>query len=134
VLSWLRVALIVEEAPVLWVWSLLAVAVLLFELWYAAAFLVAYAQTRERMLLLMVGQAALMLAAFAYLGLTLAFNWAINPILIVLLLVGAMVLSLTWRRHPAGLAQSMKSYPRGTLDVLSFRRPAADLKRRVRTK
>ena len=123
-----------EEMPVLWVWSLLAVAVLLFEFWYATAFFVAYSQTREPMLLLMVGQAALMLVAFVYLGLTLVYGWTVNPILVVLLLVGAMALSLTWRRHPAGLAQSLRSYPRGTLDVLSFRRPAVDLKRRVRSK
>jgi hypothetical protein len=32
------------------------------------------------------------------------------------------------------LQRFMRSYPRGTLDVLVFRRPAADLKRRVRTK
>lgn len=118
----------------MWLWILLAVAVLLFELWYAAAFLVAYAQTRERLLLLMVGQAALMLAAFAYLGLGLLYGWQVSPLLVVVLLVAALALSLAWRRHPAGLAQSLKSYPRGTLDVLAFRRPAVDLKRRVRTR
>jgi uncharacterized membrane protein len=117
-----------------WLWILLAVGVFLFELWYALAFLVAYSQTRERMLLLMVGQAALMLAAFAYLALGLLNSWQVSPVPVVLLLVGAMLLSLTWRRHPQGLAQSLRSYPRGTLDVLAFRRPAADLKRRVRTK
>jgi hypothetical protein len=45
-----------------------------------------------------------------------------------------MGISLYWRRVPAGLMQFLKSYPRGTVDVLAFRRPAADLKRRVRTK
>jgi hypothetical protein len=122
-----------EEAPV-WLWYLLTFGVVLFELWYAAAFLNAYAQTRERLLLLMVGQALLMLAAFAYLGLAILNGWQANGLIVVALLVGAMLLSFLWRRHPAGLAQSLKSYPRGTLDVLAFRRPAIDLKRRVRTK
>jgi hypothetical protein len=75
-----------------------------------------------------------MLVAFAYLGLGLLYNWQVNTLLVVLLLVAAMALSLVWRRHPAGLAQSLRSYPRGTLDVLAFRRPAVDLKRRVRTR
>ena len=126
-------ARVAEEAPV-WLWSLLTIAVVLFELWYAAAFLNAYTHTKERLLLLMVGQALLMLAAFAYLGLALLNGWQANGLLVVGLLVAAMLLSLIWRRHPAGLAQSLKSYPRGTLDVLAFRRPVIDLKRRVRTK
>ena len=110
------------------------VAVALFQLWYAAAFLYAYTQTRERTVLLMVGQALLMLAAFAYLGLSLANSWAANVFVVVLLLIGAMLLSLIWRRHPSGLPSLLRQYPRGSLDVLAFRRPVADLKRRVRTK
>lgn len=110
------------------------VAVALFQLWYAAAFLYAYTQTRERAVLLMVGQALLMLAAFAYLGVALINGWAANVIVVVLLLVGAMALSMLWRRHPQGLPTLLRQYPRGSLDVLAFRRPAADLKRRVRTK
>jgi hypothetical protein len=118
------------------VWPLLlfTVAVLLFELWYVAAFLAAYTQTRDRMLLLMVGHSLLMLVALAYFSLSLLYNQPVNLFVVVVLLLGAVVLALSWQRHPAGLAQSRKSYPRGTLDVLAFRRPAADLKRRVRTK
>jgi hypothetical protein len=110
------------------------VAVAIFQLWYAAAFLYAYAQTKERTTLLMVGQALLMLLAFLYLGLSLLNQWSANVYVVVLLLVGAMLLSIFWRRHPSGLPALIKQYPRGTMDVLAFRRPAADLKRRVRTK
>jgi hypothetical protein len=117
-----------------WLWYLLTIAVALFEVWYAAAFINAYARTGERMLLLMVGQALLMLAAFGYLGLALINGWQPNPLVVVALLIGAMVLSFIWRRTPGGMVQSLKSYPRGTIDILSFRRPAIDLKRRVRTK
>lgn len=118
----------------MWLWTFFTVAVILFELWYAAAYMAAFLQTRDRLLLLMVGQALLMLAAFGYLVLALLNGWAANPVLVVALLVGAMLLSFIWRRHPAGLAQLVKSYPRGTLDVLAFRRPAVDLKRRVRSR
>lgn len=118
----------------MWLWSLLTVAVIVFELWYAIAFLYAYGQVRERLLLLPMAQALLMLGAFLYIGVAVANSWAVNPIVVLLLLIAAMAISLYWRRTPDGLAQLLKSYPRGTLDVLAFRRPAVDLKRRVRTK
>lgn len=114
--------------------AFMTILVILFEIWYAAAFLFAYMQIRERTLLLPVAQAVLMLAAFAYLTLALLNGWSANPIIVFSLLIGAMLISLYWRRIPGGLATFIKSYPRGTLDVMMFRRPAADLKRRVRTK
>ncbi|HMQ33212.1 MAG TPA: hypothetical protein PKD53_20945 [Chloroflexaceae bacterium] len=118
----------------MWIWTLLTAFVVLFELWYAAAFLYAYGQLRERLLLLPVAQAMLMLAAFAYLTAAVLNGWPINPFVVLGLLIGAMLVSLYWRRAPGGLPVLLRSYPRGTLDVLSFRRPAVDLKRRVRTK
>ncbi|NTU81765.1 MAG: hypothetical protein HGA45_20700 [Chloroflexales bacterium] len=118
----------------MWLWIALTVAVVAFELWYAVAFLVAYGHIREQMLLLPMAQALMMLAAFAYIGVAVINGWLINSIIVLGLLIGALVISLYWRRAPAGLAQFLRSYPRGTLDVLAFRRPVADLKRRVRTK
>lgn len=118
----------------MWLWTLLTVVVILFEVWYAAAFLFAYGQLRERLLLLPVLQALLMLAAFTYIAAALSNGWTLNSALVLGLLIGAMGISLFWRRAPGGLAMLLRSYPRGTLDVLSFRRPAVDLKRRVRTK
>lgn len=110
------------------------VGVAIFQLWYAAAFFYAFSQTKERTLLLMVGQALLMLAAFLYLGLSLLNGWNANVYIVLVLLICAMGLSLVWRRHPSGLPHLLKQYPRGSLDVLAFRRPAVDLKRRVRSK
>jgi hypothetical protein len=115
-------------------WIFLIVFVILFELWYAAGFLYAYSQLRERSLLLPVLQALLMLLAFAYLTLAVINGASANPLIVFGLLIGAMVVSLYWRRIPSGLNLFLRSYPRGTLDVLAFRRPASDLKRRVRTK
>jgi hypothetical protein len=117
-----------------WFWTLLTVAVILFELWYAAAFFYAYLQIRERLLLLPMIQAFLMLAAFAYIGLAVMNGWPINPLFVLAPLLAALIISLYWRRAPGGLAQLVRSYPRGSIDVLAFRRPVADLKRRVRTK
>ncbi|MFV9507911.1 MAG: hypothetical protein AB4911_25465 [Oscillochloridaceae bacterium umkhey_bin13] len=114
--------------------AFMTVLVILFEIWYAAAFLFAYSQVRERTLLLPVAQAVLMLLAFAYLTLALLNGWSANPLIVFSLLIGAMLISIYWRRTPGGLTSFLKSYPRGTLDVMTFRRPAADLKRRVRTK
>ncbi|WP_245863519.1 hypothetical protein [Candidatus Viridilinea mediisalina] len=117
-----------------WLWVVLIVFVILFELWYAAAFLYAYNQLGERSLLLPVGQAMLMLLAFAYLTLAVIYSAPANPLIVFGLLIGAMVVSLYWRRLPNGLPLFLRSYPRGTLDALAFRRPTTDLKRRVRTK
>ncbi len=118
----------------MWIWTLLTVFVVLFELWYAAAFVYAYAQIRERPMLLPAAQALLILAAFVYLTAAVLSGWQINPFIVLGLLIAAMLVSLLWRRAPGGLTALLRSYPRGTLDVLSFRRPAVDLKRRVRTK
>jgi hypothetical protein len=112
----------------------LAIFVILVEVWYAVAFYVAYLQLRDRMVLLPMLQALLMLAAFAYIVVALLNQWPISLVVVVGLLIAAMLVSLYWRRSPGGLAALLRSFPRGTIDVLSFRRPAVDLKRRVRTK
>ena len=112
----------------------LTIFVVLFELWYAVAFLFAYNQVRERALLLPVLQAVLMLAAFVYITVAAMNGWSTNPPIVFGLLIAALLISIYWRRIPNGLTQFLSSYPRGTLDVLAFRRPARDLKRRVRTK
>lgn len=117
-----------------WVLILLTVVVIAFEIWYMAGFVYAYRQVRERMLLVPAAQGLLMLLAFAYIGWSQAATGTFSAVVVIALLIGAMLLSLVWRRNPSGLLLFLKSYPRGTMDVLLFRRPAADLKRRVRTK
>jgi hypothetical protein len=114
--------------------SFLIVFVMLFEVWYAVAFLYAYAQTRERFVLFPFAQALLLLAAFVYIAYALSTGQGLNSTIILVLLIIALFFSMVWRRNPESLQRFMRSYPRGTFDVLLFRRPAADLKRRVRTK
>ncbi len=113
----------------------LTLVVVLFELWYAAAFLAAFMLTRDRALLLQLTQALLMLAGFGYLLITNGTGAGFNMFVFAMLLIGAMLTSVFWRRAPGNLQRLLRSYPRGTVDVLLFRRPkTADLKRRVRTK
>ena len=118
----------------MWFWIALLMSTVAFELWYMVAFLVAYRRIREFTLLLPMAQALLQLSAFAYLGLATLNDWSFNLIIVLGPLLGALGLSLYWRRAPSGMLLFLKSYPRGTLDVLALRRPAANLKRRVRTK
>jgi hypothetical protein len=107
----------------------------MFEIWYALAYGVAFAQLRERMLLLQVAHALLLLAAFGYLVGIAQAQAGFSPFIFAMLLIGAMLLLLFWQRAPGNLQRFLRSYPRGTIDVLLFRRPkVADLKRRVRTK
>jgi Na+/H+-dicarboxylate symporter len=106
-----------------------------FEIWYAVAYGVAFAQLRDRMLLLQIAHAALLLVAFGYLLGVAQAQAGFSPFIFAMLLIGAMLLILFWQRSPGNRPRFLRSYPRGTIDVLLFRRPkVTDLKRRVRTK
>ncbi|GIV91145.1 MAG: hypothetical protein KatS3mg055_3663 [Chloroflexus sp.] len=112
------------------IWWLL-VAMILLSGWYVVAYLVALYHLRERMLLVAAVQWLLVgigLGSIILNNGTPVLVWVMTPMLIGLALAGI------WRRHPRGLALVLRSYPRGTLDILIFRRPVSDLKRRVRTK
>jgi accessory gene regulator protein AgrB len=110
-----------------------AILLLLFELWYMLAYLYAYTQTQERLLLAPALQGLVMSIAVTLVVLAMLQIIPFNGWLVLALFVGALLLSLLWRTgiNKTPLAQS---YPRGVADILSFRRPAADLKRRVRSK
>ena len=109
----------------------LTLGVIVFEVWYAVAYGVALAQLGERMLLLQVAHAMLMLAAFGYLMVAVQTQAGLSSSIFVF----AMLLLRFWQRAPGNLMRFLRSYPRGMIDVLLFRRPkVADLKRRVRTK
>lgn len=111
--------------------SWLLLMMILLSVWYVIAYLVAFVHLRERMLFLPMVQWILVGVGLGSIVLnngTPVLVWVMTPLLIGLALAGI------WRRHPRGLALVLRSYPRGTLDVLSFRRPVIDLKRRVRTK
>lgn len=116
------------------VFTFLTIFIILFEIWYVVAFVVAYNQLRERALFWPMAQGLALLAAFGYVAFAGARGLDLNGPLLLAMLVLAMAFSLLWRRGLAQTPQFFKSYPRGTIDVMSFRRPAADLKRRVRTK
>lgn len=107
--------------------------VALFELWWVIAYFHAYRQVGERILLLQVVQAAAIGGLFAYFTVALASNSPINGTLSIVVLLISMGASLVWRMR-GGVNHLIRRYPRGMIDVLSFRRPAVDLKRRVRSK
>jgi hypothetical protein len=111
----------------------LAVILLLFELWYTLAYLYAYAQTQERILLAPALQGLVMSVAVTVVVLAMLQLMPFSGWLVLTLFVSALLLSLVWRVG-IGKTQLAQSYPRGVADILMFRRPAADLKRRVRSK
>lgn len=115
----------------MWIFILLAI-IILFEIWYLIAFLVAFTLMRDRMLLWQVGHALLLLIALAYIF--FAGAGSANPIIVFGTLIASMVCSLIWRGNKSNMARFLKHYPRGTVDVLLLRKPVVDLKRRVRTK
>lgn len=111
----------------------LTIFMILFEIWYGGAYLYAYLQTRERVLWLQVVQAVALIALFVYIALTMAGGGQLNGLVLIAMLAIALALNLLWRQGVRS-TQLAQSYPRGMLDVLAFRRPVANLKRRVRTK
>ncbi|NNJ12641.1 hypothetical protein EKD04_020140 [Chloroflexales bacterium ZM16-3] len=112
----------------------LTLVVILFEIWYVSAFLAAYMRLRESRLLLLVGQGMMILLAFAYIAYASLGGQPINPIIALAPLVLSMVALGIWRAVAGSVPRFAQSYPRGFIDVLLFRRPASNLKRRVRTK
>jgi hypothetical protein len=114
--------------------TFLTIFVILFEIWYVAAFAAAYNQLRQRALLWPIAQGLALLAAFVYVIVASLRDLPLNGLVMLVLLLLALVCALAWRRGLAQTPQFFKSYPHGTADVLLFRRPAVDLKRRVRTK
>lgn len=111
----------------------LTILMTLFQIWWGSAYLYAYRQTQERLLLLQVVQGF----AFAFLFGSAAFaivnNRPVsNPLSTALLGVG-LITFLIWRFR-GGIRWLFQRYPRGMFDVLLFRRPVVNLKRRVRSK
>jgi len=111
----------------------LTIVMIAFEVWYGVAYLYAYVQTRERIVLFQVAQAFFLIALLAYIAFTIANQGQINLLIIIALMIIALAFNALWRQgiRSTKLAQS---YPRGIVDILGFRRPAVDLKRRVRSK
>jgi signal transduction histidine kinase len=111
----------------------LTMLMIVFELWYGVAYGYAYLQTRQPLLWFQVAQAVFLIALLGYITFTIANAGQINLLIIIALMVIALAFNLLWRQgvRSTNLAQS---YPRGIVDILGFRRPAADLKRRVRSK
>jgi hypothetical protein len=112
----------------------LMIFVILFEIWYGIAYITAFVHVRENAILLQVGQAVLMMGVFVYLLATLSTQQPISQFLVLGLLLATMIMQVAWRRLIPSLTRYGQSYPRGLIDVLSFRRRQVDLKRRVRTK
>lgn len=105
----------------------------LLEVWWIAAFVHAYRQLRDRRLLLQVGQGLLLLLFFALLALN-AYQERpgvsvaqLVPPLLSLVLVGI------WQTS-GGAALLRERYLNRLADVLRFRRPSVNMRRRVRSK
>lgn len=112
---------------------ILTALVFLFQLWWLTAHLVAYRQTNENAYLLQVFQGGAFALLFGYTTIAFFNNQALNLPISGLLLIGGLIASILWRNR-GGTQLMAQHYPRGLRDLLGFRRPAVDLKRRVRSK
>ncbi|MCU0491401.1 MAG: hypothetical protein MUD01_07430 [Chloroflexaceae bacterium] len=118
----------------------LTVLVAIFEIWWMLAYLAAYRQLQERLLLFQVWQGFAMAVLFSVFAWFIAVPEATTGLigslllfLVVVLLIVSMWTNYIWRMR-GGLKLLAQHYRRGLFDLLAFRRPAVDLKRRVRSK
>jgi hypothetical protein len=111
----------------------LAAFLAIFQLWWAVAYWQAYRQVHAPILLVQVAQGLIYAIFFGVVLAAFATNQQMNRLSVVVLMILIVLTTVVWRsmRGPAILAAS---YPRGSRDVLAFRRPAVDLVRRVRSK
>lgn len=111
----------------------LAALLVIFQLWWAVAYWQAYRQIHAPILLIQVAQGLVYAIFFGVVLAAFATDQQVNRVSVFVLMVLVVLTTVAWRmmRGPAILASS---YPRGSRDVLAFRRPAVDLVRRVRSK
>lgn len=110
-----------------------SVMMVLVELWWVAAFVQAYRQVRDRRLLLQVAQGLLLLLFFAL----LAINAYAGQAGFTAVQIGALLLSLVFAglwRTTGGPELLRDRYLNRLADVLRFRRPSVDMRRRVRSR
>jgi hypothetical protein len=116
-------------------WFLFACVVLvgLFQLWWAIGYAYAYRQVRAPLLLTQVAVGLGYVAFVAAIVATLLAHQQL-PLAVVIAFMLIVGVSLTVWRMRGGPALQARHYPRGWRDVLALRRPAVDLRRRVRGK
>jgi hypothetical protein len=111
----------------------MALLLTLFQLWWAAAYWHAYRQLRAPVLLVQVAQGLVYTIFFIVVLVVFASGSAVNRLSVFVLMVLVIITTVAWRMM-GGPALLASNYPRGSRDLLAFRRPAVDLKRRVRGK
>lgn len=114
-----------------WFLFVCALMVGLFELWWAIGYAYAYRQVRAPLLLAQMAVGLAYVAFVVAIGAMLLANQQLAPGIAIAFLVVVGVALVAWRLL-GGPALQARHYPRGWRDVLAFRRPAVDLKRRVR--
>lgn len=113
--------------------TVVALLVTMFQFWWSSAYLYAYSQLREVVLLFQVVQGVAMGVLFLTISVSMLtgqeLNWMISGALLLL----GLLMGMMWRKR-GGVEKLFEHYPRAMLDVLLFRKPKVDYKRRVRGK
>lgn len=104
-----------------------------FQLWWTLAYIYAYGQVRAIVLMIQVVQGMTYVLFFALIVWGVFGGQTVNRLVAPALLTTVVITILLWRVFN-GPALLVRSYPRRWRDVLLFRRPSVDLKRRVRGK
>jgi hypothetical protein len=104
----------------------LTLLVSLIQLWFTIAYLYAYIQLRESLLLVQVGQGVAFGLLFVLISLAIATQQqSISGLFSGLLLLIGLVLGFIWRRRN-GINLLIDYYPRAIIDVMLFKRAAEE--------
>ncbi len=108
-----------------------AILVTLFQFWWSSAYLYAYSQVRESILLFQVVQGVSIGMLFLTISVAMLTGQSMNRLISGVLLLLGLVMGIMWRKR-GGIDKLFEYYPRAIIDVLLFRKPKVDYKRRVR--
>jgi hypothetical protein len=105
--------------------------VALFQVWWSLSYLYAYSQTRETIMLTQIVQGVAIGVLFVSITINLLTGQKVVGVTSGLLLLLSVGMTVLWRRQ-GGIDRLFEYYPGAIVDVLLFRKPKVDLKRKVR--
>ena len=103
----------------------LTIPVSIIQLWWTMAYVYAYMQLKEPLLMTQVAQGVAFGLLFVFISLAIVTNQPMSGIFSGVLLLVGLVMGFIWRRRN-GVHMLIDYYPRAILDVMLFRKPVLE--------
>ncbi len=103
----------------------LTVLISLVQLWWTLAYLYAYVQLRESVLLFQIGQGVSFGLLFFFISIAIITQQPMSGMFSGVLLLAGLVMGFIWRRRN-GINLLIDYYPRAFIDVILFQKPTQE--------